>query len=325
MAIHVTTALSFAATALASGLAYYYWRRSSGLYALLLEGANRYEELRQRGSQIEATLQKNEQKATKDRENFQKMEKTLHEAHAKNGALVQDLETKNHEVTLVRERLETQRGHLERHLLKITHDLKETTEAKGQLEQRLTGEIHELTTRLRNVQKDSAQTITALQVELSLRDKDISLRVKDLEKEKSAVEKRAKLMDPLELKRLKRKLAGYERLYSSMKGLREMTDERNRNWEVALKKLAAYIVGAKHGGKISVPEAIGPLVGEALELIGAQLLDESVDFTAVHDSAAAKKADAEIAELEAENEAGTQPKSSVAPLQRAPSSLESHG
>jgi len=74
------------------------------------------------------------------------------------------------------------------------------------------------------------------------------------------------------LRRLRRKVAQYDRLYSSMKGLREMSEERNRNWEVALGRLASWILEEK--GVQHLPQAIGPLVGQAMQLIGAQLIDD---------------------------------------------------
>jgi hypothetical protein len=86
-----------------------------------------------------------------------------------------------------------------------------------------------------------------------------------------------------------------------MKGLREMTDERNRNWEVALKKMAAYIVNAKHGGKAVMDhKAVGPLVGEALELIGAQLVDDAIDFSPIRETPASQSTEAAILALEAD-------------------------
>jgi chromosome segregation ATPase len=301
MGTPILNILSLGATVVASGLAFYHWRRSSGLYSLLLEGANRYEELRQRMGQLEASLQKSDQKAAKDREIQQKIDKDLHEAHQKNAVLMQEVQAKDHELGLVREKFETQRGHLERHLLKVTEQLKTIEEETNHREGTLRSEVQALRERLQAERREFDHTVTALRVELSHKDKDLAGKVHELEKERTSLEKRLKQGDPLEIKRLRRKLAGYERLYSSMKGLRDMTDERNRNWEVALRKLSSFIVSSKHGAGYVVPDAIGPLVGEAMELIGAQLVDDSVDFSTVRDSTAAQKVEAEIAVLEAEN------------------------
>ena len=301
MGTPILNIISLGATVAASGLAFYHWRRSSGLYSLLLEGANRYEDLRQRMGQLETAAQKADQKASKDRDIQQKLEKDLHDAHQKNTVLVQEVQAKEHELKLVRDTLEAQRGHLERHLLKVTDQLKTMEEEKEHRELTFREEVQALRERLQVERREFDHTTTALKIELSHRDKDLAAKVQELEKERSGLEKRLKQGDPLEIKRLRRKLAGYERLYSSMKGLRDMTDERNRNWEVALRKLAAFIVTTKHGSGYVVPEAIGPLVGEAMELIGAQLVDDSVDYSTVRDSEAAQKAEAEIAVLEAEN------------------------
>lgn len=61
----------------------------------------------------------------------------------------------------------------------------------------------------------------------------------------------------------------------SMKGLREMADERNKNWEVALAKLSKWIL-RNSDSKLAKSDNtnIGPMVGEALEIIGAKLVHD---------------------------------------------------
>jgi hypothetical protein len=61
-----------------------------------------------------------------------------------------------------------------------------------------------------------------------------------------------------------------------MKSLRDMAEERNRNWETALKTLATWILSSSNVARPHDPillKPIGPLVGEALQRIGGSLLD----------------------------------------------------
>jgi hypothetical protein len=55
------SALGLMLASVAGGMALYQWRRASSFYALLVEGSNRFEELRQHGSSLEQRLAKSEQ------------------------------------------------------------------------------------------------------------------------------------------------------------------------------------------------------------------------------------------------------------------------
>jgi hypothetical protein len=89
-------------------------------------------------------------------------------------------------------------------------------------------------------------------------------------------------------------------LYVAMKSQREMMVERNNNWEVALRQMATWIL-TKSGlspiktakdadavdfdlidfgpgdSKKSLNDHVGPMVGEALSLIGQHLVDDFMD------------------------------------------------
>ena len=79
---------------------------------------------------------------------------------------------------------------------------------------------------------------------------------------------------------LRRRSTHNETLFHSMKGLRDMSDERSQNWEVGLKNMATWILTSSH---IAIPndpilsQSIGPLVGEALARIGSSLLECSAE------------------------------------------------
>lgn len=83
--------------------------------------------------------------------------------------------------------------------------------------------------------------------------------------------------DTADLESIRRKAAQNEQLFLSMKSLREMAEERNKNWEIALRKLSTWILTSSHIAQPKDPvllqSSIGPLVGEALERIGCNLLD----------------------------------------------------
>ena len=62
-----------------------------------------------------------------------------------------------------------------------------------------------------------------------------------------------------------------------MKSLRDMADERNKNWESALRALSTWILTTGPLAKPNDPiltESIGPIVGEALQRIGGRLISD---------------------------------------------------
>ena len=88
---------------------------------------------------------------------------------------------------------------------------------------------------------------------------------------------------------LRRRSTQNETLFHSMRGLRDMSDERSQNWEIALKKMATWILTSS---PVAIPNdpilslSIGPVVGEALARIGSSL----VEFTAEDELAAERQA-----------------------------------
>ncbi len=243
MPANIAPALGFVALAVTGGLAVYYWRRATSLYSLLVEGANRFEELRHRNAQLEGIGAKAEEKFKQHREAAQRLTDAVEEARAKAAELTRKLEAKEHETRLVSEKLELQKGHLEKQLAKAQEMLRVSEEQRG---------------------------------DLFLKEKEWQAKVIELEKGKADFEAKAKTLDPAELRKLKRKIAQYDRLYSSMKGLREMSEERNRNWEVALRKLSLWILAEEGETRPDLAQLpIGPLVAKSMQAIGAQLIDET--------------------------------------------------
>jgi hypothetical protein len=91
-----------------------------------------------------------------------------------------------------------------------------------------------------------------------------------------AERKSRRAVDPAELDTLRRRAAQNEHLYHSMRSLRDMAEERNRNWESALRKLATWILTSSPAAVPNDPilsKPVGPLVGEALSRIGQSILD----------------------------------------------------
>ena len=247
-----------------AGVALYYWRRSASLYSLLVEGANRFEEIRQRNQLLETTLSKAEAKFTTHKDQVTRLEKTGDEARNRTADLLKKLEAREHEARLNGEKFDLQKNYFEKQLQKFQEQFKASEESKAKIESALAKSSKDLQMQTTVLLEEQKMTIKNL--ELQLRDKDLAL---------TNVESKLKQVDPEELRKLRRRIAQYERLYGSMRGLKEMTEERNRNWEVALRKLSNWILEQRGMSEHVIPKSIGPMVAEALQAIGTQLIDDN--------------------------------------------------
>jgi chromosome segregation ATPase len=284
-----------AAALLAAGLTVYFWRKSTGLYSLLVEGANRFEELRARNAQLEQAVVKGDEKLRGQRDAVARVEKIASENREKAAELSQKIAAKDAEAKLVSEKLELQKTFLEKQLAKAQEQLRASEEQRDGL----AAARQELEQKLARALADGEKTANAAREEGKLRERELVAQMRDLEKTADAAKAKADAVDPVEIKKVRRKIAQYDRLYNSMKGLREMTEERNRNYEVALKKLASYIVA---GHQTKLPDQIGPLVGRALEIIGAQLIDDNAPEHRLEDEQGAFRAESMDEQLEPEAE-----------------------
>lgn len=268
---HLALGVIAVAAVLATGLTVYFWKKSTSLYSLLVEGANRFEELRARNTQLESAVLKSEERVKQGRDGAVRLEKSLSDAREKAAELVKRLETKEAEGTLVAEKLELQKSFLEKQLLKTQEQLRLSEEQR----ETAAAERDEAAKRYARAVADAEKAGAVARQEALLNERELVAKLRDMEKTVESAKKKVEAIDPAEIQKVRRKIAQYERLYNSMKGLREMTEERNKNYEVALKKLAVWILNETGGAGARLPDQMGPLVGRALEVIGAQLIDDN--------------------------------------------------
>ena len=266
----LSLAFTSVAAVIGTGLSFYFWRKSSSLYALLVEGANRFEELRNRTTSLEQIVAKHDEKSRLAREGAARLEKAVSDARDKSAELLKKLETKTAESQIISDKLELQKDFLEKQLIKAQDQLRQSEEQKDVLK----AERDRLQTDIAREKDARARAVVAAERGGELKEKELTLRLKDAERSVEVMKKKFAAVDPNEIRKVKRKIVQYERLYASMRGMREMVDERNKNWEVALTKFARWIVLEAAGPDAKVPDQIGPLVGKALDLIGAQLVDD---------------------------------------------------
>lgn len=261
------------------GFSFYFWRRSASLYALLVEGANRYEELRHRASAYEAKTKDQEGKVREFHQKALQADKAATEARSHSQELAKAVAAKAQDLTYVTDKLERQKGYLEGLVEKQTEQIRTLENERQLLETSLTVQQTEAVEKIEKLTLLKDSQLTSFKEQLKSLKNDFERSQQELH----LVTKKVSEADPVEMKRLRRKISQYARLYITMKGLKELAEERSHNWEVALGKLSTWVIHQKQGPKAQIPKDLGPLIGTALKATGQQLIydDEVFDGEAV--------------------------------------------
>ena len=256
--------LSFAATV-------YFWRRSEHIAAILMDGAKGYEELRQKNTRLEASVLTFEKQIAdlkrKDEENRRYLtQQSTQAARAEQAHLdhARDLERKLRNA-------EQQRDHMIYVHDSLKAQFEETSIRSEELSTAAAAWSSERAEIRKQIEDAGGKSLATLKAEL-IQERNLN---QDLSQELKKF-KSKDVINPRDFDTLKRRASHYERLYSGMKGLRDMVDERNKNWEDALVKMARWILTSSPVAKPHDPilnAGIGPVVGEALERIGVKILD----------------------------------------------------
>ena len=236
--------------------------------ALLTDTTIRYEAALQQFQKAEQGSRSQKEQLEKYRLLAQKAEKTAEEVKARSSDGKTEIARLKTEIDGLQSKLDSQREHLLEQITVLTSQLSENVrEKKAALD-----EVHSLNTqmeaRAHSLTEGLRTQIADLQTKLNEAKRERSFAVSQLEK----VTSETGMVKPEELRRWQQKVARTEQLYASMKGLREMAEERNENWETALRFFAAHILG--QNAEAVKTTSIGTLVGDALEKIGATLVND---------------------------------------------------
>ncbi len=253
---------------------FFMWRKMIGAQEMYLEASNKFEEMRLKASHLDALLNKANEQLTQRNESLQRLEKSLEATRTRNATLSEQIDAKEQELAGMQDKMESAKEHLSAQVTALTSQLRDAERQKKDVELRFSAS--EQDTKAKTAQELRDATNKAREWEEKCREIE-KIRGR-IESEKLHLEQKFKEVDPEAVRKDKRRLAQYERLYLGMKGLREMAEERNKNWEVALRKLSVWILEhisqGKQAGKQDIPEALGPLVGGALSAVGTQLVGD---------------------------------------------------
>ena len=260
--------IALIALIIAAGTAIYFWKKSTSLYSLLVEGANRFEELRnQSQSQSEILAKARAELASKDQD-YRDSELQVASMSQNQTNWQQQLEAKENELNYIRRKLELQRDHVEKEWRQAEADRDAAREDLLTIKQRASKASKDLLNRETGARKKAEKATVQSHHELI-----------KVTKERDELRRKFGKLTVQDIVRLRRKATQYEKLYNSMRGLRELAEERATNWETGARKLAIYTLAQQQKLSPALEQGpVGPLVTTALSLIGVQLIDDD-DFS----------------------------------------------
>ena len=234
--------------------------------ALLADTTIRYETAMQQIQKAEQSFRSQKEQTEKYRLMAQKAEKVADDIKLRSSDGKLDIIRLKTELEGLQLKFESQKEHLLEQISVLTTQLSENVREKKAALLEVQGLGTQIEARAQSLTTGLRAQLADLQTKLHEAKGERSYAVAQLAKVTSETSQ----VKPEELRRWQLKVARLEQLYSSMKGLREMAEERNENWETALRLFAVHILG--HSLDSSKTTSIGELVGEALEKIGASLV-----------------------------------------------------
>jgi len=219
--------------------------------------------------EVQRKISASEEKMDKAAQEFKRLREQVqgvkNDARNKEKELREELQAKVDELASIDRKSE----HTGEQIQVLTSQLKEADAERKAAELRAQRAEEELHKRIDAAKADAETRLEKVQVE----SRKNRVELAALQSKLTAAEAELKQGNPEDVKRLKKKVAQLEHLLTSMRGLKEMAEERNQNWEVALKILAKEQMRTR-GVKLQGNESLGLLVSSALELLGTELVQE---------------------------------------------------
>lgn len=223
-----------------------------------------------------ASSQKAHQNQIQDKNKIiAKLEKELEQKYSGLQAKISGLQQSIVEQDKQKLKLESKIEHYKTESAALLVQLKEIDQEKKEyrlkvteLEKGLTVQIEHETASLKEQVKEAKGKVKSLENKIKIKENKLKKVQEDLKK-----------IDPHALKKAKSKINQYHHLYNIIKGQKDLLEGRNRNWELALRMLATWV--CKEKGQAQIPENLGALVANALELSKSGPLIDAKDDVSV--------------------------------------------
>lgn len=274
MTSEIITLFGFVLSLILVIFVFIFYRRAARLDVLLTEASNRLKLGENAYNDLKNQLKNQNVKLEKKGEALTNIEKALAEARERNSSLNQGIRDAKTEHQAYIDKLTRQRDHFQEQVNVLTTQLQDSDAQKRQAEDEIKARLNETTSKNNKEIAVLHKKNKELTDELSENEK----REKTYKGEITKLKGLLKKIDMDGIRKSKQRSLRLEQLYTSMKGLREMAEERNQNWEVALRKLSAHILSKSDVDEEGNPLPIGPLVGAALEKAGLALVKDEISY-----------------------------------------------
>ncbi|MFK7827639.1 MAG: hypothetical protein AB8G05_26070 [Oligoflexales bacterium] len=254
------TILGYTLAAASIFFAFLQWKKANEANIQKSQQEQELSELKKKESKWSAGQKAQQSQLQEKHKLISKLEKDLDQKHTRLQSKIIELEN-----TITEKENQEQKLHG-----KVEHFKTQAEALLGQL-QEIDQEKKEYRLQLIDLEKDFKHRIEQETTPLHEQIKNAGGKVRNLEnklktkenKLKKAIDELRKV-DPHALKKAKSKINQYNHLYNIIKGQKDLIADRNSNWELALKMLSTWV--CKEKGQTELPENLGALVSQALEL-----------------------------------------------------------
>ncbi len=261
--------------------AFYSRNRLAQSQAVLADVSSRLEALTKQNKQLEQGLRNAQENADKYRQQSAQSDKQVDDLKQKLSDRTVEWNKLKSEREDVQKRFLLQREHLDEQVQVLTQQLSEAIREKKIVQDENSRLQKEGDEKSRQAMEILRQQVREAQQQTQ----QVRREKQQIESQLARAKEETPRVKPEDLQRYKQKVVRLEQLYGSMRGLRELAEERNKNWETALRYFAGHILEKPLDAELQT-QSIGRLVGEALEKIGASLVIETRAEAAAAEAAA---------------------------------------
>jgi chromosome segregation ATPase len=261
--------MGYALALISTAAAWLFWRRGAALESDIERDRRSHDEtllaskdLRNELDSFKDRLEKSQTEVRKLRDQLGREKTDSKATVAERAAVLQALEE-------LKAKAERRADHFESQCETLLQQIRAAETSRTEAERRYQEISDEMEHKLKSSRESSENRAGQMREEL----RALKSEHDQLKKNAELMQEQLKIANPEDIKRHRRKIAHLEHLLMSMRGLKEMAEERNQNWEMALRILSRAILTERSSPRAS-DEKLGLLVAAAMEAVGHQLVQD---------------------------------------------------
>ncbi len=262
MNVSVFAVFGYMLSGLVSALLIYFWRRTLFLQNAMQEKRRQEDLIKENEKNLQYKIDEIRQDLKYKNKDIEKLQKDLSEVQG-NFQTLSDQHRDLEESSFQKEqRLDNDLEHYKSQASVLLEQLKEIDDEKAKISEELKKMESKFQSQERELLKKSKKDIESIES----KNRQFGDERKRFEQTIAKLQSRVNEIDFDEVKKVRKKILQYQHFYNTIKTQREMLEERNKNWEVALKLLSQWILKNQlSSSHHHIPDNLGELVSSALE------------------------------------------------------------